>query len=247
MLSIFRTVSVRARGVATRATWCAAALVALGLGTSAAPAAVLFTGFGNNPETAESASGTAEFTIAGNDLIVVLTNTTNPRTTAQGNTLTGVTFDINPGAPTLSLTSIAMTSGAELWTSKTTSLSSATLAGSWTDVLGASPLGEYGAATTGFAGRFNGGSITLGNAGPNYGIVAAGTFDGTNVSFGGSQFPFVQASLTLTFSGAAGLSEAQIENVLLLFGTDGRGVVTTIPEPATALLTIGALLALRRR
>jgi hypothetical protein len=97
-------------------------------------------------------------------------------------------------------------------------------------LVGSSPLGRYGVATTGFNGAFQGGSISLGNASPGYGIVAAGTFDGTNgVSFGGSQFPFVQDSLTFTFSGAAGLSDANIANVKFLFGTDGTGIVNASP------------------
>ena len=99
---------------------------------------------------------------------------------------------------------------------------------------GALPLAAYGVATTGFNNRFNGGSISLGNAGPNYGIVAANTFDGTNVSFGGSQFPFIQDSMAFTFTGVSGVGESQIKNVQLLFGTDGTGIITTndpVPEP----------------
>ena len=82
------------------------------------------------------------------------------------------------------------------------------------------------------------------------GIVAAGTFDGSNVSFGGSQFPFIQNSLTLTFSGASGLSESAIANVKFLFGTDGTGVVggNLIPAPgALALLGLGGITLRRRR
>lgn len=225
-----------------------ASAVGLFIGTSAL-ASVTFSGTGLNPEASANASGSAKFTISGNILTVVLTNTTSPRSTAQGNAMTGVTFDINPGSPALTLTGTAMSAGSTFWTSKTTSSNSASLDGSWTSVLGGSPLGEYGVATTGFNGRFNGGSISMGNAAPNYGIVAAGTFDGTNVAFGGSQFPFIQGSMTFTFSGASGISESQIANVKLLFGTDGTGVIqTSIPSPGSvALLGFGAALASRRR
>jgi len=215
---------------------------------STAGAAVIFTGSGFNPEGGVNVAGSAAFAISGNTLTLVLKNTTVPRTTAQGNAMTGVTFDINPGSPVLTLTSTAMTGGATLWTSKTASSNSASLGGSWTNVLGASPLGEYGVATSGFNGRFNGGSIALGNSAPNYGIVSAGTFNGTNVSFGGSQFPFVQDSMTFTFTGIAGFTEAQISNVKLLFGTDGTGVIQTVPTPgALALAGFGGLFAVRRR
>lgn len=103
-------------------------------------------------------------------------------------------------------------------------------------------------ATTGFNGRFHGGSIAIGHAAPNYGIVASGTFDGTNVPFGGSQFPFVQNSLTFTFTGAAGWRESQISNVKLLFRTDGTGIIQAIPSPGSlALIGLGGLAAARRR
>lgn len=213
-----------------------------------AQASVIFSGSGFNPEGNANVSGSALFTISGNTLTLVLTNTTLPRTTAQGNAMTGVTFDIGGGSPVLTLTSTALTSGSDFWTSKTATNNAAALNGSWTNVLGASPLGEYGVATTGFNGRFQGGSIALGNSAPNYGIVAAGTFDGTNVAFGGSQFPFVQNSMTFTFTGVAGFTESQIGNVKLLFGTDGTGIITAIPAPGSlALIGLGGLVAARRR
>lgn len=222
---------------------CAAGL-AIG---SLAQASVIFSGSGNNPEVNQIASGSAMFTISGDTLTLVLTNTTLPRTLAQGNAMTGVTFDVGNGSAVLTLTSTALTSGADYWTSKFATNNAAALNGSWTNVLGASPLAAYGVATTGFNGRFNGGSIALGNAAPNYGIVAAGTFDGTNVAFGGSQFPFVQNSMTFTFTGVLGFTEAQIGNVSLLFGTDGTGIVR-VPAPGSlALVGLAGLVAARRR
>ncbi|MBL8887621.1 MAG: PEP-CTERM sorting domain-containing protein [Phycisphaerales bacterium] len=220
----------------------------LGMATSAL-ASVTFTGSGYNPEGNANASGSAMFTISGNTLSLVLTNTSLLRTAAQGNALTGVAFNINPGAPVLSLTSIDMTGGSNLWTSKTASSGSAALSGSWTTVLGSSPLGEYGISTSGFNGAFNGGSISKGNSAPNYGIVAAGTFTGSSsVSFGGSQYPFVQNSLTFTFTGVSGVAESQIGGVKLLFGTDGTGVIQAVPAPGSlALVGLGAFAAVRKR
>jgi hypothetical protein len=209
---------------------------------------MIFTGSGNNPEVSANASGSATFTISGSSLIVVLQNTTSPRTADAGNALTGVTFDVNTTSPTLTLNSTALTGGSAIWTSETSSNTSDPLDGSWTTTLGATPLGEYGVATTGFNGRFNGGSISLGNSNPNYGIVAANSFDGTNVAFGGSQFPFIQDSLTFTFdiTNGAGFTEGQIANVNLLFGTDGTGIVPgdPVPEPATLLLATCAVFVL---
>ncbi|HRJ48955.1 MAG: hypothetical protein KF787_04265 [Phycisphaeraceae bacterium] len=235
------------RSIRSTRVFAAALFAATGLGAGTATAAVTFSGTGLNPEVNAFASGDAEFSIAGDILTIILTNTTAPRTTAQGNAMTGVAFDITGGAPSLALTSTAMTAGSLLWTSKFASTGAASLNGSWTSVLGASPLGMYGAATTGFGGAFHGGSISLGSGGPNHGIVAAGTFDGTNVAFGGALFPFIQNSLTLTFSGASGISESQIANVLLLFGTDGQGIVETPAPGAAVLAAMGGLVALRRR
>lgn len=240
-----RLSSTTARGFIGAAAIAAAALIA-----GSANASVLFTGSGLNPEAGTTASGSALFDVSGSSLTILLTNLTDPRTASQGNALTGVTFDVIDGAPALALSSVALGPGSALWTSKTASNTSTNLNGSWTSVLGSTPLGEFGAATTGFDGAFHGGSISKGNSSPNYGIVADGTFDGTNVSFGGSQFPFVQSSLLLTFSGANGLLPSQIGNVKLLFGTDGTGVVSaqsTIPGPATAALGAIALGLLRRR
>ncbi len=206
------------------------------------PATIIFSGSGNNPEVGATASGSAAFSIAGNTLTLVLKNLTSPRTTAQGNAMTGVAFDINMANPVLGFATTALTAGSQIWTSELLSNTSDPLAGSWTDVLGASPLAAYGVATTGFNGRFSGGSLSLGNASPNYGIVAANTFDGTNVSFGGSQFPFIQDSMTFTFTGVMGISESQIKNVKLLFGTDGTGIVPAVPEPSLVfLMGLGAI------
>lgn len=215
---------------------------------SFAQASVIFSGSGNNPEVGANASGSAMFTISGNTLTLVLTNTTAPRTTAQGNAMTGVTFNFSSGSTVLSLTSTALTGGSTYWTSKTTNVAAPSLAGSWTAAIVSNAQHQYGVATTGFNGWFNGGSISLGNAAPNYGIVAAGTFDGSNVSFGGSQYPFVQNSMTFTFTGVAGFTEAQITNVKLLFGTDGTGVIEAVPTPGSlALIGLGGIACIRRR
>ncbi|MGQ0627755.1 MAG: XDD4 family exosortase-dependent surface protein [Phycisphaerales bacterium] len=237
--------------IASRGAFAFLSATTVALLAGSASAAVTFTGTGNNPEVNGLASGSATFSVSGNTLTVTLTNTTSPRTTAQGNALVGVAFDVNGSAPGLDLTSVTLGAGAAVFTNGSTSNTSTNLNGSYTDVLGASPLAAYGASSSGFAGRFNGGSISLGNSGPNYGVVADGTFEngGGAGPFGGSQFPFIQSSIVLTFTGAAGISEDLINNVSILFGTDGTGVVITrVPAPsAAALLGLGALAAGRRR
>jgi hypothetical protein len=207
------------------------AVVALVLNATAG-ASIQFSGAGINPEAGEIGSGTATFSVSGNILTLVLQNTTSPRSDQQGNAMTGVAFNISGSSPTLALTGVALTAGSSIWTSETASNTINPLWGSWTNVLGSSPLASYGVATTGFSGRFHGGSITLGNASPNYGIVAANTFNGTNVVFGGSQFPFIQDSLTFTFTGVSGINESQFADVKLLFGTNGTGIVPADPPPS---------------
>jgi len=110
--------------------------------------------------------------------------------------------------------------------------------------LAASPTipAAFGVATTGFNGEFNGGSISLGNASPNVGIVGSSTFPG---SIGGSQFPFIQNELQFLFTVTSGsFTEADITGVSFLFGNDGTAAVTwhccvaLVPEP-TSLALLG--------
>lgn len=227
-------------------------------------ATVIFTGSGSTDENLTAVTAEADFTLSGASLTVLLTNTSNP-TTAQGDALTGVIFSIN-GTQTLSFDMTApcgetLGPGSAIWTSKASSNTSDPLCGSWTSQLAASPpfAAEFGVATTGYNGEFNGGSITLGNASPDYGVVAAGSFP--TASFGGSQFPFIQNSLQFVFTVDSGtVTEADITGVQFLFGTRGTttipgectkgcGPPLQIPEPGSlALLGLGALaLAATRR
>lgn len=228
---------------------------------SMAPSAestVIFTGSGLTDENNTAVTAEADFTLSVSALTVLLTNTSDP-TTAQGDALTGVIFSIN-GNPTLSfdMTGPAcgqtLGPGSDIWTSTTASNTTDPLCGSWTSQLAASPpfAAEFGVATSGFNGEFNGGSITLGNASPDYGIVAANTFPAA--SFGGSKFPFIQDSQQFVFTVNSGtFTEADITGVQFLFGTQGTSTIPgectgicgpqqQAPEPASlALLGIAGL------
>jgi hypothetical protein len=238
---------------------------ALAIGSLAAPAGatVIYSGSGATENVGHTGSGTAAFTLSGSTLTLLLTNTSGD-TSDQGDALTGVVFSIL-GNQTLTFDMTGPTCGMQLggtsaiWTDGTTSNTSDALCGSWTNALAASPpiAAEFGVATTGFNGEFNGGSISPGNASPDYGIVGASTFPG---SINGSKFPFIQNSLLFTFGITSGsFDETDINGVSLLFGTDGTGDVGTtcirgctslqVPEPnPLALLGVGGvLLALGRR
>jgi hypothetical protein len=228
-----------------------------------ASANIVFTGSGNS-ENGHAVSGEAEFSLSGSILTLLLTNTSGD-TAAQGDTLTGLLFSIN-GNQTLAFDmtgpscDIALPGGSLVWTSGTSSSASSALCGSWTNVLADAPpiATEFGVAATGFNGEFNGDSIGLGNASPNYGIVGGSTFPG---SIGGSQFPFVQNRMQFAFHVTAGaFPVTAVTQVNFLFGTDGsgnvagqctRGCTLEVPEPPMpALLAAGAAMlafALRRR
>src|SRR5262249_41777893 len=65
---------------------------------------------------------------------------------------------------------------------------------------------------------------------PDYGIVSAGSFPVKK--FDGAKFPFVQDSLTFTFSGATGLDLAKLTGFRFFFGTNGNSLTgTPVPHP----------------
>ncbi len=202
---------------------------------------------GTNAETTDNVGGTADFNVVGNVLTLVLTDP-GPKTPGQGDALSGAVWDIAGSNAKLLMTSISLTGGSELWSSGTTT-SNGAVAGSWTNDYtkgGNAALQEtYGVATTGFNGAFNGSSITLGNASPDYGIVGAGTFPG---SIDGSKYPFIQDSLTFTFTGVSGFTDADIDNVMFLFGSQGDGYLdgtdSVVPENNSLVLLSGGIIPL---
>jgi hypothetical protein len=235
--------------------------VSLSAPMSPARAAYITSGTGLNPETRNRVSAAATFKVSGNILTLTLTNTTAGGTTTRGDVLQGIAFSVAGVNPTLSLTSIALTnpgSGStddRIFTSKKSSNTTGLLSGSYTTVLGESPIAEFGVSSTGFDGAFAAGSITRGTGGTDYGIVANGTFPpGAGVNgFSGSAFPLIQDSLTFTFSVTGYLAESKIEGVKFLFGTDDRGVITgttpAVPEPSSLVLlgSAGAILLAGRK
>lgn len=245
----------------------------LSLAVAALPgqAAVIFNGSGTNPESGGgSVSGSAQFSVSGNTLTVVLTNSSAAATPVRADALTGLAWNITGASPILTLSSIQLTNpsaGAgqdKIFTSKTASNTSDPLSGSWTNQIGSTPISQYGVATTGFNGAFAAGGISLGTGGTNYGIVSDGTFPNASASssFNSSAFPLIQNSLMFTFTGATGLTDTQFTSVKFLYGTSGQGVVTgssdggiglaAVPEPGSVALLVGmgvlgSVLALRRR
>ena len=201
----------------------------------------IFSGKGTNNETGDKVSGSAEFSVSGDILTIVLKNTTAGGSLSQGDALTGVVFNITGGLVPLSLSSISLTSGSHIDTGVSTVNDAMPLAGSWTSHLSAGAGFEYGVATTGFNGLFQGGTITRGNSSPNYGLIA----DGTSLAHGFPRFPYIDNSLTFSFSGATGLMDSSFVDVNLLFGTNGTGVIDppppAVPEPGSITLAVMAI------
>jgi hypothetical protein len=220
-----------------------------------------FVGSGTNAETGDTVSGSALFEISGDTLKITLKNTTLGGTLLRGDILTGLAWDISGATPVLAFPTTKLTAGSDIFTDKITSNTSDPVNGSWTNVLGATPISHYGVATTGFSGAFSAGTITLGTGGVDYGIVSNdtpnGTFpappgSGTSGSFNASAFPLIQDTLTFTLTGISGVSQSQITDVRFLFGTEGTGIITAVPEPGSfTLAAIGlaaaGLVGLRRR
>jgi len=234
-----------------------AAALLMGMSTSSWADLLVDSNPGNiieNNVTTTNDSGKVDFSVSGNTLTIVLTNTTSgPVTQDQGNALTGIGFSITGSAPSLSLSTIALTSGSDIWTSTSSHNTSNALSGSWTSQVASSPAPatgiQYGVATTGANGNFNGGSISRGNASPDYGIIS-----GPGSSVSGSKFPFIENSLTFTLSGASGLDLSKLSNFRFFFGTDGGNLTTpqsVAPEPSSlgiaALGALGMLCYARRR
>jgi MYXO-CTERM domain-containing protein len=237
-----------------------ASTLALAFGSLALPAGanIVFTGNGNSenstPGHKVAVSAQAEFDLTGSLLTLLLTNTSGD-TAKQGDALTGIVFNIT-GDQTLAFDMTGPTcgqslgAGSKIWTDGSSSTTDS-LCGSWTSVLAAvKPIpAEFGVATTGFNGEFNGGSITRGDSSPNYGIVGDLTFPG---SIGGSKYPFIQNQAQFAFNVTSGnFLESDIKGVTFLFGTDGtagvagkcvRNCTFDLPEPPPfALLGLGAL------
>ena len=210
------------RNNALRALVASVAAAGLALAAVPAQAGVVYTATGTNAETGHAGqSAEADISLVGNTLTLILSNKAG-MSQSQGDALTGILFNLaKPASP--ELISISLTPGSNLWVSGSSVNDAKTLWGSWTDKLGSNPAlaANYGVATTGFNGEFQGGTLGLGNASPDYGIVGADTLPG---SIAGSKYPYVENSLTFKIKVEPGiLSDNDISNVRFLYGSTGQG------------------------
>lgn len=230
--------------------WAFAAVGLSFLGFASSANAVVFTFSGPSNASGDMLSATAEFIVTGTVLTIVLTNTQATAATDGADVLDGLFFDI-AGSPTLSNGSVALSAGSTFVHRDNDPATGNDLN---TEYMFESPVTglsrTYGIGVTGFP-NFNRNQDTFSEvflgteaeAGANsdYGLVPlaginAGNF--TNV--------YVNNSVTMTFNLSSSISESDISNVMVSYGSDGT--TQLVPEPATlAALGLGSLALLRRR
>jgi hypothetical protein len=209
----------------------------------------------------------ADFTIVGDQLTIVLTNTSPANgLEAPASTLTGLVFGFQNLR--LGLTPVSATSPNAIFDSAACDANpcggaNVNIGGEWgldngTGLTSSNMIGSAGYVTTGLAGNlgnFNG--LNLQNPtsldGINFGIISntAGPLNG-----GLSGVALVQDTATFVLTGVSGFTESDIDNISFLYGTtpEGRipgvclldcgGITGNIPEPATVTLFGVGLIAL---
>ncbi len=242
----------------------AAALLAGG----SAQASVVYTDSGT--VGSDSVSASATFTISGNTLTIVLQNT-SPANSLETptNTLTGLTFKLNGGDP--SLTPVSAVSPNAIFDSAACSTSctgtNVNVDGEWgyQNNYGSGgtleAVASSGYLTTGLShdiGNFNNGAAGTNLAGPNsldgvqFGIISANAGNLSTGNGGLSGNALIQDKVVLTLTGVSGLTESEIGSVSFLYGTSPDATLTgslcttctpgSVPEPGTVALFGVALL-----
>ena len=255
-----------ARGIVRSAGFAAVAgLLAF---AGAAHAALLFTG--NGTVAGNSVSAGAEFTVSGNTLTVILENTSPANNhEAPGSTLTGFSFLLDGGSPTLTPVSAISPNAIFNWQDCNVNGCGGTnvnVGGEWgyqsnfsnptLGVNGVEGIGSSGYITTGLTadlGNFNGPDLQspVSLDGIEFGVISTnhGPLNG-----GLARQALIDYSVTLSLSGVRGYSESQITDVTFFYGTPDAGMSgvfdappssgapNKVPEPPSWALFAAALL-----
>ena len=193
--------------------------------------------------TSGSRAASVDFTVSGDQLTVVLTNTSAADALVPVDILTAVFF--SPNGPTFTSGTAVLTAGSTVFFDVPPV--GDVVGGEWaygSGLLGA-PLGAtQGISSAGF-GLFGGSTFTGADLDPppavdglNYGITSAGDNSGTGNAPVTGGFPLIQNSVTFTLSGATGFDPTSITNVSFQYGTALTEPNIRVPEP-TSLLLLG--------
>ena len=224
-------------------------LVAVGASSSAN--AVIFNFSGNSNASGNPLAASADFTVSGTTLTIVLTNTATGAAMNGADVLDGVFFDIAGSDPVFSNGNVALTSGSSLVLMNNVPTSGNALNDEWMFDSPVPILGtEYGVGSTGFPGfnpnndnfsaRFwSQKAMAGGNS--DYGLVPT-----AGITVGSISNVYVNNSVTFTFTLSSAISESDIQNVLVSYGSGGE--TQLVPEPATLMaMAVGAAALLRKR
>jgi len=220
-----------------------ALVVLLGVfGKVATSEAVLVSG------TCDGLSASTDFTVSGNTLTVVLTNTSTNDVLIPSEVLTAVFFDISGFGGTLTPVSAMLSGGSTVYFGTE---NGGNVGGEWAygSSLSGAPHGStMGISSAGFGlfgdGTFNGPNLGGPDAvdGLQYGITSAGDDSTTgNAAVTGSN-ELIHNQVIFTLTSSTPFLESAINNVSFQYGTAldetncQPGDHPTIPEPSTMLL-----------
>ena len=220
-------------------------LVLGGLGTSSrSEATISFQGASGN------LAAQADFTVSGNMLTVVLTNTSTADVLVPADLLTAVFFDVTGYPPgTFSPVSALLSGGSTVFFGPN---GGGNVGGEWafaSGLSGAPGSASLGISSAGFGlfgnANFNGSNLNGPNAvnGMNYGVLSAGDNPTTGNAAVTGAVPLIKNQVTFTLTGSVPFLETDIANVSFQYGTSLRepnvpsnGNPPHVPEPSTMLL-----------
>ena len=237
-------------------------LTALAMAVAGSANAIVFNFAGVSNQSGDILHASVEFLVSGTSLTVIVTNTDDNAAYNGADVLSSVYWDMT-GSPTVSNGNAALTAGSFMekinhgapgtvnpfnneWFWKAPNpgyIPDLSQLGPHDYSFGATGAVNFSPTNDSFDKVFHGGTGT-GGANDDYGLVPT---DGQTV--GNSSNVYCNNSMTFTFDLSSAISESDIHNVTVSYGSGapGSGTVVT-PEPASmGAVAIGIVALLRRR